>query len=185
METTLHFKWQNTYIWILFMIIVQFIAMFLAKDAGKRAVDTSWYGKKEKTLMFWNFLFQFLLIGVSFFVPVHYGRSWLFATGTLLYILSFAGFVAAFHAYGTTPLNETVTRGVYRISRNPQYFFYNMSLVAVFLMTGCSLWILLPSALFIIAAHLIILCEEKYCERTYGENYVGYKKRTPRYFLFF
>lgn len=36
-----------------------------------------------------------------------------------------------------------------------------------------------------LAMHGVILGEEQYCERTYGDAYRQYKHRVPRYMLFF
>jgi protein-S-isoprenylcysteine O-methyltransferase Ste14 len=36
-----------------------------------------------------------------------------------------------------------------------------------------------------VVTHFIILEEERWCTKTYGEGYVQYKRNTPRYFLFF
>lgn len=185
MNTDLIFSWSNAYIWVIFMVIIQYVAMLFFKKGGKRAIDISWYGKKEKIITRANFLLQFLLIGLSFFVPVQYGCSTMFIIGTILYGLSFIGIIAAFYAYGTTPLNVTVRKSVYRFSRNPMYFFYNLSLVGIILITDYSVWILVTTILFIIAIHFVILSEERYCGRTYGTEYLEYTKQTPRYFLFF
>lgn len=184
MDTTFTFGCLNTYIPVLAMIVIQYVYMAVFRESGKRAVDTSWYGKKEKRIVFWNFVFQILIIGVSFFVPIRFSFA-SFVPGVILYLLSLAGCIMAFHAYNAASMNEAVTRGVYRFSRNPQYFFYNLSLVAVFLMGGCSLWLLIAAIPFIVVLHLLILREEWYCKRTYGNAYLEYEKKTARYFLFF
>jgi protein-S-isoprenylcysteine O-methyltransferase Ste14 len=36
-----------------------------------------------------------------------------------------------------------------------------------------------------VLTHFIILEEERWCSTTYGESYVQYKRKVPRYFLFF
>ena len=46
-----------------------------------------------------------------------------------------------------------------------------------------SLWLLLVTIASIVATHLVILGEERYCLATYGQEYEEYKARTPRYLL--
>ena len=53
------------------------------------------------------------------------------------------------------------------------------------IIASASLWLLLMMVPYCWAMHGVILGEEKYCERTYGDAFRDYKKRVPRYFLFF
>jgi hypothetical protein len=70
--------------------------------------------------------------------------------------------------------------GIYKISRNPMYFSF------LFLNTATFLY--LPSVLLLIIMlygmivhHFIILSEEKYLEKEFGNEYLRYKTRVPRY----
>jgi protein-S-isoprenylcysteine O-methyltransferase Ste14 len=86
--------------------------------------------------------------------------------------------------YRSTPPDEPVTKGFYRISRNPQALTLLVSFYGVSIAVGS--WL----ALFILTAslvfhHLTVLAEEGSCLRQYGDSYSAYMKRVPRYFLFF
>ena len=111
------------------------------------------------------------------------GATW-FWIGAAIYVLAFIPFVSSFASYVKAPKGEAITNGVYRWSRNPMYFFFIIGMMGV-CVASASLWMLLLMIPFSIFTHLIILGEERYCEQTYGESYLAYKKRTPRYFLFF
>ena len=76
------------------------------------------------------------------------------------------------------------TRGIYRYSRNPQYVFWFLFVLG-YAMTG-RLWpgVMAVSALAVIL-HLVVLVEEEHLEDVYGEEYVRYRERAPRYLLFF
>ena len=80
------------------------------------------------------------------------------------------------------PALALVERGVYRWTRNPLY------LGGSFAMFGCAFLFRLDwlPMLFVIALALlhfgIIIPEEVYLERKFGETYLRYKSRTPRYF---
>lgn len=72
------------------------------------------------------------------------------------------------------------TDGIYRISRNPMYFSFLFLNIATFLY--------LPSLLLLgimlygmIVHHFIVLSEEKYLEREFGNEYLHYKSKVPRY----
>ena len=145
------------------------------------AVDTSWYTSKDKRYATLSFVFQGTLLLVSLFVPLRIGTP-LFTVGCVLFAFALVGFMAAFHAYASTPKGETVVRGVYRLSRNPMYFFYEVGALAVCI-ASASLWLLLATIPLILVTHGVILGEERYCMTTYGEDYARYKARTPRYFL--
>lgn len=90
--------------------------------------------------------------------------------------------MAAFHAYASTPKGETVVRGVYRLSRNPMYFFYEVGCIGGLHCLGIVV-VALATIPLILVTHGVILGEERYCMTTYGEDYARYKARTPRYFL--
>lgn len=90
------------------------------------------------------------------------------------FAVSIAGFIAAVHAYAHTPMQETVTRGIYRVSRNPMYLFFDTGALGC-CVASASLWLLLVTVLFIVVTHRVILGEERYCEETYGRSYLQTK----------
>jgi len=94
------------------------------------------------------------------------------------------GFLIALFNFKKSPFNEPITNGLYKISRNPQLvMMYIVSLgncLAIGSWTALILFIL-----SIIAGHFRILGEEKRLTEQYGESYLKYKKKVPRYFIFF
>ena len=83
-----------------------------------------------------------------------------------------------------TPLDQPVTKGVYKISRHPQIaaLFVIFLGICVAIGSWLALFMLVMSRLL---QHLGILAEEEVCLRRYGESYRAYMERVPRYFLFF
>lgn len=181
--TTLEAGWLNAWIPSFGMVLIQFIYMAIFKEGGKRAVDTSWYTLEDKVAAYASMVLQVSLIALSVFVPFKFGTLW-FVIGAVVFILSLAAFVWAFHSYLAAPADKTVKGGIYRWSRNPMYFFFFMGMLGVCIATA-SIWLLIIMVPFIIATHFTILGEESYCEETYGKEYMEYKAKTPRYFLFF
>lgn len=77
-----------------------------------------------------------------------------------------------------------VTRGVYSISRNPAFVGFDLLYIGSALaMPGVVIAVM--AAAGVLFMHLQILEEEAYLPRIFGDEYVEYKKKTPRYFLFF
>ncbi len=76
-----------------------------------------------------------------------------------------------------------VTSNIYRFSRNPQYTGYALFPLG-YALTGQSLLAWVGVALFLVLMHLTVLVEEEHLERCFGEEYLRYKERTPRYLFF-
>lgn len=180
--TTLNIGWLNAWIPSFLMIIIHIAFSLIYKEGGKRAVDTSWYTSKDKYNALGSFFFQMLILFLSLFVPLKIGTIWFF-TGTIVYLFSLIAFIAAFYAYMLAPRDKVITNGIYRVSRNPMYFSFNLAMIAICI-ASASLWIFLLLIPFVITTHFVILGEERYCAVSYGESYLKYKKETARYFLF-
>jgi len=80
-----------------------------------------------------------------------------------------------------TGKHELRTGGIYNISRNPMY--------ASFIFLNTATFLFLPSILLLIVMvygmvvhHFIILGEEKFLEKEFGDEYKKYKSRVSRYF---
>ncbi len=172
--------WLNAWIPLFTLMLIQFVYMLLFKEGGKRAVDTSWYNSNDKFFATVSSVLQWVILIVSLFIPLKIGTAW-FVTGCVLFAIAMAGMIAAFHAYMNTPKDKPVRCGVYRYSRNPMYFFYTVGVVAA-CVASASLWLLILTVPFVLATHGIIRGEERYCEKTYGQEYIDYKKQTARYF---
>lgn len=180
--TQIQFGLLNAWIPSFALVLIQFLYIMLYREGGKRAVDTSWYTAKDKRYLTLSNVFQVALLLVSLFAPLRIG-SLLFVVGGIMFTFALAGFMAAFHAYASTPKDKLVTHGVYRLSRNPMYFFYEVGALAICI-ASTSLWLLLTTIPLILVTHGVILGEERYCMTFYGEEYARYKARIPRYFLF-
>lgn len=70
--------------------------------------------------------------------------------------------------------------GLYRWSRNPQYLGWFLFL-AGFTLNYDSPWCLAALAVVAASLHLLVLVEEEHLRRTFGEVYLRYCERVPRY----
>ena len=125
--------------------------------------------------------------------PVHLFRPLFHAWGARvvglgLVVLGFVIFVISLIHLGDswrlgideqTP-GELVTWGIYALSRNPIYVFFDLYFFGVFLLNG-TLVLLIFAVLGAISLHLQIIQEERFLGRIYGQVYEEYCARTARY----
>lgn len=105
-----------------------------------------------------------------------------FIVGSILYLLGYTFVMVSLVDFKRTPVDEMVSRGLYRFSRNPQW----VGLALVFLGTALAVasWLHLGLVLILVVTHHFqILAEEKACEGFYGEAYRDYMNEIPRYLL--
>ena len=79
------------------------------------------------------------------------------------------------------PVPRLVTDGPFRFTRNPGYLGLAMLYAGIALLRN-SLWaiLLLPVVVYVIQRE-VIGREERYLERTFGEEYLAYKTRVRRW----
>jgi protein-S-isoprenylcysteine O-methyltransferase Ste14 len=117
------------------------------------------------------------------FSPLKLGQQ-VFWIGLVLALIGQAGFIYSLHSFNITPLNEPVTDGLYRISRNPQWVTFAVVMIGFSLMVG-SWTVLALLTVRVVMNHFRILGEERALEEQYGDSYLAYKNTVPRYLIFF
>jgi len=137
--------------------------------------------RKEKINYYFLNIFFWILSIYAVFVPLKLGTAW-FYVGLTICLLGAIMHTASLVNYATTPLDKPVTKGVYRISRNPLYFSARLMFIGAGIASAS--WILLMgSVLWAIMDHPIVIAEERFCLEKYGESYREYMNKTPRYLL--
>jgi protein-S-isoprenylcysteine O-methyltransferase Ste14 len=133
----------------------------------------------------------FLLVGyvLESALPDNNLPSWVQWLGGLLIIVGIALLVAFERALSRartpanpyTPTKALATGGAYRFTRNPGYLA--MAIVYVGLSLGAdapwALLLLVPALL--VVQFGVIVREERYLERLFGDEYLSYKRRTRRW----
>lgn len=109
--------------------------------------------------------------------------------GVLLVVVAVTLLVSSireFRAAGTPlptrkPTRAIVSTGPYRFSRNPVYLSFAILHLGIAVWTG-SAWFLasLALAMLVITAGVIVR-EERYLERKFGETYLAYKRQVRRW----
>ncbi|MFC2052374.1 methyltransferase family protein [Chloroflexota bacterium] len=116
----------------------------------------------------------------SIFLPLKLGAGWLY-TGLPIYIIGLVFVIMALLSFSSTPPEEPVTKGIYRISRHPLNFGLFLLLSGMGLASAS--WIVLFCAILVLILQGKILekAEERMCFEKYGNVYRDYTKRTPRW----
>ena len=115
----------------------------------------------------------------SVFLPLKPGTVWFYA-GLVLCFLALVMRLIVNINVAATPLDEPVTKGVYRISRHPMYFSRFLLFIGIGI--ACASWIfLLCAVLWIVLWHIALPAEERFCLERYGDAYREYVNRTPKW----
>jgi protein-S-isoprenylcysteine O-methyltransferase Ste14 len=168
----------NAWIFMLYVIFLNILPYMLSGWRTRLGVDMPLNETEKRISNSISFLF-FALIAYSIFLPLELGTVWFFA-GFLIYLLGAIIETIAMLDFFTASADKPVTKGVYRISRNPMYF----GMFLIFGGTGiaCVSWVfLLLTAAFIILLHISVVDEERFCLQKYGNAYREYMNKTPRW----
>jgi protein-S-isoprenylcysteine O-methyltransferase Ste14 len=172
--------------WIL--LIVEFLIeggllLVFPKDVVARLFDRSGWSTKQRVFTILGKVFSLACLLLIVLTPLQINSS-LFIVGMILYVIGLVGLVVAMLNYKDTPLEQPVTKGVYKLSRHPQIVAVTVVFVGICLAMGS--WLALFTLLMSRGLqHFGILAEEEVCLKRYGAAYRDYLKRVPRYFLFF
>jgi len=120
-----------------------------------------------------------LIIVYTFFLKVNIEITG-FNTGLVVYILGVLLFFLSTVDFARPNENGINQSGLYRFSRNPMYIAYFIYFLGCVLLTKSTILLVLL-CIFQISAHWIILSEERWCIRKFGEEYIQYMKKVRRY----
>ncbi|MEG0240610.1 MAG: isoprenylcysteine carboxylmethyltransferase family protein [Bacilli bacterium] len=114
------------------------------------------------------------------FLKVIFVLNPLFIVGSFVYIIGLVLCAITIHDFALPSTTGINTRGIYRYSRNPMYVSYFIIFIGCSILTQ-SIWLFLVVMLFQIAAHWIILSEERWCMEQFKVEYTDYMKQVRRY----
>jgi len=130
-----------------------------------------------------GFALEALLPGVDMPALVEWGLGGLLVVAGLGLLLSFN---TSFSRKGTAvepwkPTTAIVTTGPYRVTRNPAYLGMAVTYIGIAVMSSAP-WVLVPLPVVLaVIDRGVIAREERYLERKFGEEYVGYKRTVRRW----
>ena len=170
----------NAFLTVIPLIFIRFgLLGMLDKEALKRAALFAPLIGKEKVfywlyqisnILFFVYLCFLKITTISYWI---YGGLVVYGLGVLLCFVSVINFAKPTE-------NGINLKGLYRVSRNPMYVAYFIYFLGCVLLTQ-SLILLAILSVFQISAHWIILSEERWCVKKFGEEYINYMNKVRRY----
>ena len=176
--------WLNGWIFmVIFFFILGIVIKMCPKEVITRLYDNEGWTKSQYTFTKLGKLCGLIHLILVIFTPLSIG-SIEFMIGIILFLSGTIGFVIAVTNFKKAPLDKPITSGLYNISRNPQIMTLFLVSFGTSLIIGSwiAIIIIIVSAIFL---HFRILGEEKRLTQQYGDSFLEYKKKVPRYFLFF
>ena len=154
------------------------------KEVVKKRMGKIKWGEFSKTIKIVFIITQVIImpftIIYSFFLPLRLGIVW-FYTGLPISILGIIMPFIAQVSFATAPLDKPITTGVYRFSRNPEYFSIFLQYLGIGI-SGISWVFVLCAVVWIISFHIaVVQSEEPSLIEKYGDAYREYMNKTPRW----
>lgn len=174
----------NAWIFTVILYAAAFVPLSLnSKNAEKRiAGEPSGSELRTETrtahIVTHAIIMPFTLI-FSIVLPIKLGTSW-FYIGLPIYLLGLVMVLMSSVSFANAPLGEPLSKGVYAISRHPQYVGFFLAFLGIGV--ACASWMFMLCALvWIVAWHFGIVEEERILLEKYGDAYRQYMNRTPRW----
>jgi len=180
----LRLGWLNGWLFVAVLSLTDAVTFRLfPKAVVERLFDRSGWSRRQVTFTVIGKLIALISLVLMTLTPLKIGRPVL-VIGILTSVVGLIGLVWALISFRDTPIDQPVTRGLYRVSRHPQIVMSFVALAGGCLAIGSwtALAIQIVSHFF---THLGILGEEDVCTQRYGDAYRAYLKSVPRYFVFF
>jgi protein-S-isoprenylcysteine O-methyltransferase Ste14 len=169
----------NAWILCLVFLFVQFALMILLNRVYNgtfaRASAPSSTKKIDRLV---NTVLIIALI-YSVFLPLKLGEAWFYASISI-YSLGLVVLIVASINFAATPLDEPITKGIYKHSRHPMYMVMILVFLGISGATASWLFFLFFLA-FVILVNIEAASEERFCLEKYGAAYRDYMDKTPRW----
>ncbi|MEW9123089.1 MAG: methyltransferase [Thermotaleaceae bacterium] len=171
---------MNAFLIVIPIILIRYgLLNVINKEALKRASFFAPLVGREK-VAFWvyqiatAFILLYLLL-----LKIKTDSVW-FYVGLIIYRLGLILYAVSIINYAKPKMNGINLNGLYQVSRNPMYVAYFICFLGCMFLTRS--WVLLALLIsFQVSAHWIILSEERWCIRKFGEEYIKYMNKVRRY----
>ncbi len=181
----LELGWFNGWIFLMVHVVLQAIFILTcSKEVKVRLFDrgTGWT-KTQKTFTLIGKVFGLINIILIILSPLKFG-SIESIIGLIIFLIGITGLVISIINFKNAPFDKPITKGLYKVSRNPQIVTVYIIILGYTLLIGS--WLSMIILIFsFLGQHFSLLGEERRLTKQYGDSYLEYKKKVPRYFLFF
>ena len=160
-------------LWNAWIFIIPLLAIHIVtgRVLGKRGAE----GQPSKIMMIVFLLMHILPI----FIPLSFDTIW-FYVGFIVYLFGLIIVIMAIIGFATTPMDKPVTRGIFRVTRNPIYIGGIFFFIGIAVMSMSWVYVIIV-LIWLILMISSISKEESQCLKKYGKAYREYMNRTPRW----
>ena len=169
---------------MIYGILSIIVMLNVKKESKKRMLTYPKYVSKTNKFFSLGFMIVFgkLIILYSIFVPIIAFTAY-FYIGVVIYLVSISCSVYAMYYFSKADTSKPVTKSIYKYSRHPMQVMYYLSWIGLGFISGT--WIIIIyTIVFSILTIPTLIAQEKDCIEQYGDEYVEYLKRTPRFIFF-
>jgi len=172
----------NIYLGVILFFLLVKIVSFKKHDTIKKVSQKPKINKSESIFysLWLGSYYGFILC--SFFIAFKFGSFFIF--GFIVSIVALFLHLFSIYNYLQTPIKSFTKNGIYKISRHPGYFSTFLYFLGLSLL-GESIVLVLFSIVFFITYQFVGSYEERMCESLYKKEYIEYKNKTAKNFLFF
>ncbi|MHA2099026.1 MAG: methyltransferase family protein [Candidatus Kariarchaeaceae archaeon] len=166
----------NGWIFILYILLPNLLYFTTNLKERDIPIDFIRY-PKEKVIEYGEHLFRLFVFLFPLFLPI---KENYFVIGVSLYFIGIVLYTIVWINIISTPINEPVTKGLFKYSRHPGRITPLIIFVGISII--CESWVyFIISILFIVIHMLNGITEERYNVKKFGHLYTDYQSRTPRW----
>ena len=171
---------MNAFLLVIPFLLIRFVLLsILDPVALKRAAFFAPLIRKEKPA-YWCYQISNVIFFIYLcFLKITTQSFWL-STGLVVYGLGILLTTVTVSDFAKPEENGINRKGIYLVSRNPMYIAYFIFFLGCVLLTQSYLLFAIL-LVFQISAHWIILSEERWCVKKFGQEYINYMKKVRRY----
>ena len=181
LSPTFHPGFMNAWLLILPLLLTTAYICTAKKELARRMSDMTGYNAGERFFTVSASLAPYPFMIATAWTPFTTLKPALYP-GLVLYTIGAALFFTTVRVFVTTPLDRPFFGGPYRISRNPFYVAATFMFLGICVVT-MNLILLAWLLMMCVPQHLMILAEERQCKEKFGEDFVRYMGKVPRYLL--
>lgn len=171
---------MNGFLLLIPLMLIRYgLLWLLNKEALTRAAFFPLLIGKEKTAFVLYQTATILLFIYLCFLKIDIDSVWLYP-GLAVYGSGVMFCAVSTSNFAKPSKNGMNLNGFYRVSRNPMYVAYFIYFLGCVLLTR-SFILLAVLVAFQVSSHWIILSEERWCVKKFGEEYINYMKKVRRY----
>ncbi len=169
----------NAWIFMAYLLLSFIPFFYIAIKKNSPSVKETGLSKTSTMFAASSKLLLFPAMVYSIFLPLKLNTSW-FYVGLPVTLIGLLAYTIVLVNWATTPLDNQVSRGLYRYSRHPMYVTMFIFLMGLGIMTAS--WVLLVYFIVLVTGCIVYAgVEEQSCLEKYGDAYRDYMTSTPRW----